>query len=286
MNTSLPPTSANDIDDIMSSIRTGVETEATKPPSGSADLLEQAAVQDAAAEAPTLEGDDEVLELTAADLAPATGPLAPEGDPVEAQIEAQNAPAANPTDVLGVPGLSSADEAADEFDKLLAEISAEKQTRAAEVAAVKEALLADIEPLGALPAAAPAAETSPEISTDSSPDPSADPSADFSPNLSPDLAAEPPTAAAAEAQEAAPQPQAGLANEALLAAPLANTSLPPVVDTYHAGMIADAQGATQLTLPAEVLAMALRPMVQDWLHANLAGVVEKLVREEIEKLNE
>jgi uncharacterized protein len=217
-----------ELDDIMSSIRNSVEAESSKAPEGSADLIEQAAAEAAGAEQAEAGADDEILELTTADMTAA---------PTVATASAV-------ADVLGVP---STDDAADEFDKLLAEISAEKQTRAAEVAAVKEALLADIEPLG---------ET---------PQPAAAPVEEMGEAATPDLA--PPTAAAPSHLPAAAEPMA------------LNSTI------HEMGMVEGADGSMQLTLPPEVLAMALRPMVQSWLNANLAGVVERLVREEIAKLN-
>lgn len=43
-------------------------------------------------------------------------------------------------------------------------------------------------------------------------------------------------------------------------------------------------GGLQVAFPAEVLAAALRPMVQGWVSENLPGIVERLVKEEIAKL--
>lgn len=40
----------------------------------------------------------------------------------------------------------------------------------------------------------------------------------------------------------------------------------------------------QVTFPVEVLAAALRPLVKNWVAANLPNVVERLVKEELEKL--
>jgi cell pole-organizing protein PopZ len=40
----------------------------------------------------------------------------------------------------------------------------------------------------------------------------------------------------------------------------------------------------QVTFPVEVLATALRPLVKDWVQANLPDVVERLVKEELSKL--
>jgi hypothetical protein len=164
-NVTTPPTQA-DLDDIMSSIRTGVEAESGKPPSGSADLVEQAAAEalgegeaDATPEG-VANGDDDILELTPAELVSTPADSAAEA--ADEVITPANDVAANVSDILGVPALTAADEAADEFDKLLAEISEEKKTRAADVAAEREALLADIEPLGDTPVAAEAvAEDSP-----------------------------------------------------------------------------------------------------------------------------
>ena len=54
---------------------------------------------------------------------------------------------------------------------------------------------------------------------------------------------------------------------------------------YQASAVQVAGGDMQVALPAEVLAMALRPLVQEWLKANLPGVVERLVQAEIAKLS-
>lgn len=54
---------------------------------------------------------------------------------------------------------------------------------------------------------------------------------------------------------------------------------------YQASAVQVVGGDMQVALPAEVLAMALRPLVQEWLKANLPGVVERLVQAEIAKLS-
>ena len=54
---------------------------------------------------------------------------------------------------------------------------------------------------------------------------------------------------------------------------------------YQASAVQVAGGDMQVALPAEVLAMALRPLVQEWLKTNLPGVVERLVQAEIAKLS-
>lgn len=220
MNTPTPPApTGTEIDDIMSSIRESVATESTKVGQGNDDLL------NAAAET----ADDDVLELTPAELAtPAAAPAA----------------TVDVTDILGVSTLSPADEAADEFDKLLAEIGQEKQQRAAEVQAQKEALLADVEPLGTEPMPTPPL-TDEEAGTALNETPMTEPVA------------------------AAP-----------VAVPASSTSA-----THTVGMLPGSDGL-QLVLPAEVLAIALRPMVQGWLDANLPKVVEQLVQAEIAKLNQ
>jgi cell pole-organizing protein PopZ len=67
--------------------------------------------------------------------------------------------------------------------------------------------------------------------------------------------------------------------EVAVATPAANGSV------FRVEALGDG-GAPQVALPAEVLAMALRPMVQEWLQENLAGIVEKLVKDEISKMNQ
>ncbi|MCA3244373.1 MAG: DUF2497 domain-containing protein [Alphaproteobacteria bacterium] len=227
-----PAPSGTEIDDIMSSIRESVATESTKVGQGNDDLLNAAA------------NEDDVLELTPAELtSPAAAPTA--------------LPPGNAADILGVPTLSPADEAADEFDKLLAEIGQEKQQRAAEIQAQKAALLADVEPLGAEPLAAPAVpESSPTLPEAADTD-----AALGSPATEP--TALPPMAAPVAAQPV----------------------VAPPVATHKVGMLPGSDGL-QLVLPTEVLAAALRPMVQGWLDANLPKVVEQLVQAEIAKLNQ
>ncbi len=48
--------------------------------------------------------------------------------------------------------------------------------------------------------------------------------------------------------------------------------------------IPSANASLQIGFPLEVLAEALRPMVKDWVEENLQEVVERLVREEIQKM--
>lgn len=224
MNTPTPPAPTGaEIDDILSSIRESVAAEGPKVGSNE-DLIDAAAAEGA---------DDDILELTPAELTTPAPPTLP---------AAQANAAVDVNDILGVPSVPAADTAADEFDKLLAEIGQEKQQRAAEVQAQKEALLADVEPLGAEP-------TAPEVA----------------------------------AEEPAAQPQATEVLPELPAAPIA-TSLPSA-GTHTLGALQTAEGM-QLVLPAEVLAVALRPMVQGWLEANLPKVVEQLVQAEIAKLNQ
>lgn len=233
MNT--PLASSTEIDDIMSSIRDSVAAEGPKVGTN-ADLLEAAAVADADPESSPDASDDDVLELTPAELtAPAAQPeVAKAAPPVDVQ------------DILGVATLAPEDSAADEFDKLLAEIGQEKQQRAAAVEAQKEALLAEIEPLG-------------------------------SPEPEPVTTVAPAEALNAEAFN--PAPPAAAAIETAPATPVVPTS------THTVGTIETASGM-QLVLPTEVLAVALRPMVQGWLEANLPKVVEQLVQAEIAKLNQ
>lgn len=216
------------MDDILSSIRSSVEEEQEKVASGEA-------------QATPLEGDgaDDVLELTPDEMV-----QSPE-DEKTIDIGTFNA-AGDVNDVVTAPTPQPTPEpqpggdAADEFDRLLAEISVEKEHKAAAVEAQKALLLADDEPLGG-PVDAPGVLPLEPVAH-AEPEPVYD-------------AAEPPVAATA--------PAAG--------------------GSMVASMASD---GLNLVLPAEVLAMALRPMVQEWLNANLSGVVERLVQAEIAKLNQ
>lgn len=248
-----------EMEEIISSIRTTLAEESAKVGAPNADLL------DAAAE-------DDVLELTASEMvaAGASAPVQAAGDDlvdINAFASTGEAKPADPaaalmTDLLGepLPGAAApaaaaepavapepvaapvvevaapeapkTAEAADEFDRLLAQISNDQQQKVAVAEEQKQALLAEEEPLGDLPVVA-----------------------------APEVKEEPVVPAVASAPEV-------------------NGAARPEV-----GLIAGVSG-TQVTLPAEVLAMALRPMVQDWLKENLASVVEKLVKDEISKLNQ
>lgn len=244
------------MEDILSSIRTGVVEETAKVGNGSADLIDAAAAQD---------GEDDVLELSAEDMVPvASGEAAGEDDelidiaafgasgeakPVDKMTAAEIA-----ADILGdAKGAASVvaapvetGGAADEFDRLLAEISQDQLQQVAAAEVSKQVLMAEEEPLGA--------ETAEELVEDASED-----------VVAPDAAEEPLADVPAEAVEL---PVSGVAPQ------------------YSLGTVQGADGGVQIALPAEVLAMALRPMVQDWLAKNLAGVVEKLVKDEISKLTQ
>jgi cell pole-organizing protein PopZ len=65
-----------------------------------------------------------------------------------------------------------------------------------------------------------------------------------------------------------------------VAAPASSSAAPEMMPLGLVNDVAD----LQVALPAEVLAAALRPLVQTWLEQNLAGVVERLVQAEISKL--
>lgn len=104
------------------------------------------------------------------------------------------------------------------------------------------------------------------------------------------------TAAAAEAAQAsAPAaPEAAAEEETfeevpLAAKPQAEAPAAPVAASPLAGKpvslkaVPGAQGL-QVAFPVEVLAEALRPMIKDWVEANLPTIVEKLVREELSRL--
>lgn len=246
------------MEDILSSIRTTMAEETAKVGSGSADLIDAAAEQDGA--------EDDVLELSASDMVASPAASSDDIDELidiaafassgEAKaVDAQTA-AAMAADMLGeslpteqvaevppveTPVAAAGGEAADEFDRLLAEISQEQQQNVAASEVTKQALMDEEDPLG-----------------------------------SEDVAAEDVAAAEVPVGLAEAVEEAAVAQLAPVAAGAASFSLSSV------------QGpeGVQIAFPAEVLAMALRPMVQEWLSKNLPGVVEKLVKEEISKLTQ
>jgi cell pole-organizing protein PopZ len=264
-----------DIDDIMSSIRTGVEEGGSKV--GEHDLLEAAAQSDgpedptALPEAPAAE-DDDILELSADEMVPeaeASSTPATEDDAVvdlaafgsSGETTMVAAPAATPLDAEPVaaalqpqaeaapapaadaPVEASADASADDFDKLLADMAAQKEIQAAEVERKKQELLAEEEPLGA--------EALATVLAVDSADTSEEPADDAEPEQADD---ETPAEA-------------------------------PAAPSFKLDMV-DVGAGPQVAFPAEVLAMALRPMVQQWLADNLPSVVEKLMKEEIAKMTQ
>lgn len=246
-----------EMEEIISSIRTTLAEETAKVGGSNADLIDAAAAE------------DDVLELTASEMVEASGTVsavAPEGlvdinafastgeakpaqvaealavdllgEPLPVQVEAApvSAPVAfEPEPVVAVAEVAAeapkGGEAADEFDRLLAQISSEQKQQVAVAEEQKQALLAEEEPLGELPVL-----KSPSVEA----------------------------GAALAVEDVAVQPAAQV--------------------LHDVPMMAASVSGNQVTLPAEVLAMALRPMVQDWLRQNLAGVVEKLVKDELAKM--
>ena len=57
----------------------------------------------------------------------------------------------------------------------------------------------------------------------------------------------------------------------------------PAAEQVFLNAMPSAKGL-QLAFPVEVLAEALRPLVKDWVSANLPDIVERLVREELSRL--
>lgn len=271
-----------EMEDILSSIRTTLAEETAKVGGGSADLIDAAAA------------DDDVLELTSAEMLDVSGhaqvaPPASAEDLIDIAAFTQTgetkpadpAALANPAeDLLGEPvsasGVAAAPEpvvaaaeagaisapapaaapAADEFDRLLAEISQEQKQQVSVAEEQRQALLAEEEPLGVEEHAEQIAAADPVVE----------------PVVT---AAEESLATAAAATTALP-----LTAESLTAA-----ALPGLQQHYRLGTVESSDGV-QIALPAEILAMALRPMVQQWLNDNLSTVVERLVKDEISKLTQ
>lgn len=250
-----------DMDDILSSIRSGVAEEGSKVGTGSADLIEAADADNGA--------EDDVLELSETDMVAVTEPdlggaagageelidLDAFGTSGEAKTLAGEANVADGL-LTAEPAAAAATgmgDAADEFDRLLAEISQEQQQQVVASKISKEELLAEEVPLGTEepvaveePAEAVAEESAGELVAEAAGDV--------------DVTEE----AAMAMTESVVQATVGRAR-------------------FELGAVQGPDGV-QIAFPAEVLAMALRPMVQEWLSKNLPDVVEKLVKEEISKL--
>lgn len=248
------------MEDILSSIRTGVKEETAKVGSGSADLIDAAAAQD---------GEEDVLELSADDMVAGAQDEDEADELIDISAFAENGQAKTvdsqtaadlAADILGetiepAPIVEpvadvNIEGAADEFDRLLAEISQEQQQQVAAAHVTKQALMDEEEPLGTEAAAE-------------------------------DLIVED------EADVAVEEAAEESLEDAVVAESVA-AFIPPVASGGKSIAVNAIEGAdgVQLAFPAEVLAMALRPMVQDWLTKNLPSVVERLVKDEISKLTQ
>jgi uncharacterized protein len=249
MNTS--PVQA-DMDDILSSIRSSVAEEGGKVGSGSADLIDAAAAEQ--------DAEDDVLELSETDMVEGSGEAVVEEELIDldafgssGEAKAVASGQAGVSDELlqaeAAPAVTEAGvgDAADEFDRLLAEISQEQQQQVVASKISKEDLMAEDTPLGA--------EEPMEAET-----------------VDDTLVAED------EVEMVAAEPAAAV-SEGVDVAQVASAA----AARFEVGAIQGPEGM-QVAFPAEILAMALRPMVQDWLAKNLPDVVERLVKEEISKL--
>ncbi|NBV54240.1 MAG: DUF2497 domain-containing protein [Proteobacteria bacterium] len=256
----------SDMEDILSSIRSSLAEQSAKVNGGADVTVAQNTAVDLAA--------DDVLELTEAEMVSAgadnsskDGVVAGDDDLIDIHafaktgqakplVEAEQGQAAvnpavneavsampaqeeskkmvEPVAIAAASVASAApagDKAADEFDRLLAEISTEQKQQVAVAEEQKKALMEE-----------------------------------------PALGAE---EVAAEVSSVAPMSEtAPVAAVEQVAAPV-----------YEMKALSDG-ALPQVALPVEVLAMALRPMVEGWLKDNLPAVVERLVREEIGKLNQ
>lgn len=254
-----------DMDEILSSIRNGVEVEAAKV-GESDDLITAAAAQDgpeiAHEEGAVTASDiDDILELSSAEMVEDASPAAAGEEVIDLAAFAQSgakqmvaAPSASDMaalaaellgeDVGGDVGAMPVVEpepvatptAEDDFDKLLAEISSDKEQKAVEADQKKQELLAEEDPLGDVNALLDEVNVAPVA-----------------------------------IEDAVVMPEEPM-SEASTAA-------------YTLGMV-EGTGGPQVAFPAEVLAMALRPMVQQWLSQNLPGIVDRLVKEEISKMTQ
>lgn len=103
------------------------------------------------------------------------------------------------------------------------------------------------------------------------------------PTASESAAPEPIPETPPEAASPPPEPMPAAAPPMPASPPAAAASIP--TGTLELAAISTTEGL-QVAFPAEVLAAALRPMVKDWVAANLPQIVERLVKEEIAKLGQ
>lgn len=293
------------VDDIMAQIKDNIE--------------EAAPAEEAQAEAPVEEAAaDDALELTEEAEAPAE-----EVVDINAFAESGSTQTADAEQVAGARDEYQDDDAdmGDiDVDALLAEVSAETDAGASGPPPITEDGDVDVDAIMA--EAAPEAET-PELTADAPAAPEEE-AVDVDALMAEAAAPEAPveeaasteeatdtaeaegdvdvdalmaeaTAADAEVAEKAPAEEpaaegdvADMVEKVMApkeAAPVAETA--PVLDSSVQALpaIPSAKGL-QVGFPVEVLAEALRPLVQEWVQENLPDIVERLVREEIQKLTD
>lgn len=232
------------MEDILSSIRTTLAEETAKVGTGSGDLIDAAAAQDGA-EAGQDAGD--VLELTPAEMVGG-------GEAAKA-----DAPKAEGDELIDIATFAATGEA--------------KPADPAVAAAAAEELKAQ-----------PTAGAAPE--TQAASDEFDRLLAEISQEQVKQEAAVEDTKKALLAEEGPLGGEAEADGPAVVEVPAAAAApdAPAVNGNGYAVSAVNGPNGMQVAFPAEILAMALRPMVQEWLQSNLPGIVERLVKDEISKL--
>lgn len=257
----------NNMEEILSSIRTTLEDEAAKVGSPSAPAADAEDILDLSATdmVEPLKPGEELFDINAFAMSGQQKVVAP--TQVAGSADPFGEGEEPPTEIVvseAKPLSEIAKESAeDDFDRLLAELGD---------APPEEAAVPEVAAVDATPAAVE------DVAMDAM-------------SVSTDTVNE-----AASAIEAAPEMAEAAVESVAVAVPAAIAPVAPVVTaplpsipaangTYQLSAVPMA-GGLQVAFPVEVLAEVLRPLVKGWLESNLSGVVEKLVADEISKLTQ
>ena len=255
------------VDEIMAQIKNNIDADGTTDTKATETAQEQAAPESA----------DDVLELTA-------DAETPQEDVVDIDAFAQS----GNTQTAGAEQVATArdgytDDDADadvdeiDVDALLAEVSAEEEAPA--VATEQEA--------AAVMAETPAEEA---VATEAD-----EGEVDIDALMAEQQAVEETPAEPAQEEISEEQPEEPAAEDDLTEAvekamapkqKAAAEKAPATANGVQALPAIPSAKGLQVGFPVEVLAEALRPLVQDWVAQNLPDIVERLVREEIQKLTD
>ncbi|MBI1308711.1 MAG: DUF2497 domain-containing protein [Proteobacteria bacterium] len=254
-----------EMEDIISSIRTTLAEETAKVGGGSKDLIDAAAEQ------------DDVLELTSEEMVE-----------VPASVPAK-AEEAGEDDLVDIAAFASSGEAkvadAQKVNAAQEDLLGENPPAPTEAAPAPEPKVEVAAPQEEPKPQAPTAEAAPQPAEKKEAPAQGGESADeFDKLLAQISQDQEKTLAAAEEQKKALLEDDDV--EQVVEASAAPVELKPTNGAAVSAQMMDSVEGMKVALPAEILAMALRPLVQEWLQEHLADVVNGLVKEEITKLSQ